>query len=68
MPGCESTGAVKRSYPTPKARASGHKELPHTRGQGRWLGGATPFQRAVAAWAQEGLEELLHIQGQEGWQ
>ena len=25
-------------------------------------------QRAVAVQAQEGLEELLHIQSQEGWQ
>ena len=24
-------------------------------------------QGAVAAWAQEGLEEIFHIQGQEGW-
>ena len=24
-------------------------------------------QEAMAAQAQEGLEELLHIQGQEGW-
>ena len=25
-------------------------------------------QGAMAAWAQEGLEELSHIEGQEGWQ
>ena len=25
------------------------------------------IQGAVAAWAQEGREELLHVQGQEGW-
>ena len=24
-------------------------------------------QGAEAAWAQEGQEELLHVQGQEGW-
>ena len=30
------------------------EELPHVQG-------------AVAAWVQEGREELLHIQGQEGW-
>ena len=24
-------------------------------------------QGGVAAWAQEGREELIHIQGQEGW-
>ena len=32
-------------------------------GQGRWLGGAT--QGVVAAQAQEGLEELFHVEGQE---
>ena len=31
------------------------EELPH-------------FQGPVAAWVQEGLEELLHPEGQEGWQ
>ena len=30
------------------------EELPHVQG-------------AVAAWVQEGREELLHFQGQEGW-
>ena len=49
------SGAVAgRSYPPPKASGGGWEELPHTQG-------------AVAAWAQEGLEELLHVQGQEGW-
>ena len=60
---------------------SGHEELPRVRGQG-WLGGHTPhpkpkakgsgreeqphIQGAVAAQAQEGLEELSHVEGQEG--
>ena len=26
------------------------------------------IQGAVAAWAQEGIEELSHVEGQEGWQ
>ena len=26
------------------------------------------IQGVVAVWAQEGLEDLLHIQSQEGWQ
>ena len=37
----------------PKARGSSQDEQPHLQG-------------AVAAWAQEGLEELFHIQGQKG--
>ena len=44
----------ERSYPTPEVRGSGRDERPHIKG-------------AMAGWAQEGREELLHIQGQEGW-
>ena len=36
-----------------KVRVGSRQEQPH-------------FQGAVAAWAQEGLEELLHVQDQEG--
>ena len=45
--------AARRSYPTPEARGGGQEDQPHVQG-------------AVAAWAQEGLEELSHIEGQEG--
>ena len=48
VPGCDIAGAVERRYPTPEARGGGWEEQPH--GQG-----------AVAAWAQEGLEELFHV-------
>ena len=37
----------------PEARGSGWEEQPHLQG-------------AVAEWAQEGLEELFHVQGQKG--
>ena len=43
-------GAAVKRYPTPKARGSSWEEQPHT----------------VAARAQEGLEELSHIEGQVG--
>ena len=57
-------GVAVRSYPSPKVRGatesarvqwhrSSQGELPHVQG-------------AVAAWAQEGREKLLHVQGQEG--
>ena len=46
--------AAERSYPTPEARGGSREEQPHLHG-------------VVAALAQEGLEELLHVQGQEGW-
>ena len=52
------------------------EEKPSIRGQGRRMGGAThawgqgwrweELPRAMAARAQEGLEELSHIEGQEG--
>ena len=48
-----SGAAAGRSYPTSKVRGGIREEQPHLQG-------------AVAARAQEGLEELLHVQGQEG--
>ena len=39
----------------PKARGGGREDQPHAQG-------------AVAAWVQEGLEELSHVEGQERWQ
>ena len=93
VPGCNSAGTAKRSYPTSEASGSGRKELPHVRGQGQQprvpgCDGAGTAKRsypaseargsgreeqphvqgAVAMWAKEGLEELTHIQGQEGQQ
>ena len=44
---------AERSYPPSKVRGGGREEQPH-------------FQGAAAAWAQQGGEELLHVQGQEG--
>ena len=55
-----------RSHPTPKARGGSWKETSHGRGQGRRPGRATHIQGAVAALVQEGLEELYHVEGQEG--
>ena len=57
----------KRSYLTSVVRGGGREELPNALGWGRWRTGAPHIQGAVAVWAQQGREELLHIQGQEGW-
>ena len=38
----------------PEARGSSWEDQPHVQG-------------AMAVWAQEGLEELSHVEGQEGW-
>ena len=51
-PASKIRGCDERSYPTSKARGCGREDQPH----------------AVAARAQEGLEELSHVEGQEGWQ
>ena len=48
-----SGAAAERSYPMSEVRGGSREEQPHV-------------QEVVAAQAQEGLEELLHIQGQEG--
>ena len=60
---------AKRSYPTSEVRGSRREELPHApmpeaRGGGRE--DQPHVQGAVAASAQEGLEELSHVEGQEG--
>ena len=52
--------------PRPKARGSGREELPHARGQGWWPGGPIPCPRSSGCAGKEGLEELSHIEGQEG--
>ena len=46
-------GGSQEELPTSEVRGSGREEQPHVQG-------------AVAAQAQEGLEELFHVQGQEG--
>ena len=48
-----SGAAAGRSCPTPEARDGGWEEQPHVQG-------------VVAARAQEGLEELFHVEFQEG--
>ena len=47
-------GGGQEEQPTPEARGSGREDQPHVQG-------------AMAALAQEGLEELSHAEGQEGW-
>ena len=82
-PASEIRGGDERSYPASKVRGSGWEELPHTPKPKAWGGGQekqpTPeargsgredqphVQGAMAAQVQEGLEELSHVEGQEGW-
>ena len=53
LSGCDSAGTAERRYPTSEVRGGGREEQPHIQG-------------AMAAWVQEGLEELSHVEGQEG--
>ena len=82
MPDCDGAGTAERSYPASEVkggnersnpasevRGGGREELPHApkpeaRGGGREE--QPHVQGAMAALAQEGLEELSHIEGQEG--
>ena len=69
VPDCDGAGTAERSYPTSEVRGCSREELPHTpkpkaRGSGRE--DQPHVQGAVAARAQEGLEELSHVEGQEG--
>ena len=49
-----------------EARGGGREEPPHAQNQGQDSGRSTHIQGAVAVVAQEGLEELSHVEGQEG--
>ena len=55
--------------PKPEARGGSQEEQPHEqpRGRGGGLEDQPYVQGALAARVQEGLEELIHIEGQEGW-
>ena len=61
--------AAEMSYPASKARGGGREELPHApkpKARGGGQEDQPNVQAAVAAWVQEGLEELSHVEGQEG--
>ena len=77
-----SGGAAERRHPASEVSGSGWEEIPHAlkpEARGNWReeiphvltpeargGGQEDQPHAVAALAQEGLEELSHVEGQEG--
>ena len=68
-PTSEVRGGNKRSYPVSKVSGGGWKELPHAptpEARGGGWEDQPPVLGAMAARAQEGLEELSHVEGQEG--
>ena len=68
MPGCDGTGMAERSYPSPRSEAVAERSYPTSEARGGGWEELPHVQGEVAAWAQKGLEELFHVQGQEGWQ
>ena len=63
-----SGAAAGRRYPTLQARGQGRQRggATHTKARGGGREDQPHVQGAVAAQAQEGLEELSHVEGQEG--
>ena len=65
-PASEVRGSEERSYPASEVRGGGQEEIPHALKPGARGGGWEEQPHAVVAWAQEGLEELSQVEGQEG--
>ena len=71
IPRLRSGGVAERRYPASEVRGGGREELPHApkpEARGSAREDQPHVQGAMAAWAQEGLEELSHVEGQEGRQ
>ena len=68
-PASEVRGSEERSYPMSEVRGGGWEEIPHALKPEAKNGGREEqphVQGAVAVQAQEGLEELSHVEGQDG--
>ena len=65
VPGCDGAGTAERSYPSPRSVVAGRRH-PALEVRGGSQEEQPQVHRAVAARAQEGLEELSHVEGQEG--
>ena len=63
-----SGGAAERTYPASEVRGGDERSYPASEVRGRGREDQPHVQGAVAAWAQEGLEELSHVEDQEGQQ
>ena len=69
-PASKVRGGDNRSYPAFEVRGSGREEISHAptpEAKGGGLEDQPHIRGALAARAQEGLEELFHVEGQEGW-
>ena len=63
MPGCDSSGTAEKSYPASKVRGGDERSYPASKARG---GSRVDQPHSMATRAQEGLEELSHVEGQEG--
>ena len=66
MPGCDGAVTAERSYPTSEVGAAAGTSYPTSEVRGGGLEELPHLQGVVVAWAQEGLEQLSHVEGQEG--
>ena len=66
MPGCDGAGTAEKSYPSPRSGAAARRSYPTSEVRGGGQEELPHVQGALAARAQEGLEELSHVEGQEG--
>ena len=66
VPGCEGTGTAERSYPASKVGGAAGRSYPMPEAGVGHRKEQPYIQGVVAAQAQESLEELFHIQCQEG--
>ena len=66
-PASEATGCSQEEPPQSEVRAEAGLSHPAPKAGGGRLEEQPHVQGAVAAGAQEGLEELSHVEGQEGW-
>ena len=65
-----SGGAAERRYPASEVRGGGREELHHSpkpEARGGGWEDQPHVQGAMAVRAQEGLQELSHVEDQEGW-
>ena len=60
VPGCNGAGTDEKSYPSPRSGAAAGRSYPTPKRD------QPLFQGAVVVRAQEGLENLSHLEGQEG--
>ena len=58
--------AAEKSYPSPRSGAAAKRSYPVSKVRGSSREGQPHIQGVVAAGAQEGLEELSHVEGQKG--